>query len=138
MFTYLVDFMPEPSFLSDIAAFESVILAFLVPLSIDIISKISERYKSDVITYLFQKPWQIRYLPLILLINIVLTIGLRFLMEDGAHSSTWKIISFIIFFLFVFVIYLVCYSIGHIKYFMTNESNIIKFLNKNAERALEK
>jgi len=137
---YLLDLIPIPSpnFLSDIASFEIVILAFLVPLSIDIVSKISERYKSDSIINLFQKPWQIKYMPIILLINIVFAIALRFLVNEDDKSLFWKIASLIIFLFFIFVVYIVHYSIKRVYNFMISTNNIINLLYESGEKALEK
>lgn len=89
-------FIPDPSFLSDIAAFEAVIIGLAIPLSRDIISRISERYHSDVISNRFDREWEVKWLPELLMINIFLAIVLRFLWPDNPSSIIWVIFAWVI------------------------------------------
>ncbi len=43
LFSPLTNFTPTPNFLSDIAAFEAVVIGLAIPLSFEIISRMSER-----------------------------------------------------------------------------------------------
>ncbi len=133
----LGELTPNPKFLSDVAAFEAVIIAFLVPLSIEIISKISERYTSNVITRSFESHWGNKILPPFLLINIVAAIILRFLFQDGTNSLTWKIVAWIVLFFLLFIAFVVWRVITRIKIFMSDTTYVINQLYLDVEKSLE-
>ena len=118
-FNWLGQVNPNPNFLSDVAAFEAAIIAFLVPLSIEIISKISERYNSDVITRSFENNWANKILPPFLLINIVAAIVLRFLVQDDINSLTWKISAWIVLLVFICIAFAIWRVITRINIFMS-------------------
>lgn len=65
-------------FLSDVLAFQTAILAILIPLSFDVISRISDRYKSEIIINRFQKERVFISLVVILIVNITYMIILKF------------------------------------------------------------
>src|SRR4030042_5679685 len=100
------DWTPEPDFLSNIAAFEAAIIALAVPLSFQMVSRISERYESDVITRQFLSEWAINLFPMFLIINILLAITLRVAVDGEPVSLQWKILAWIIFGLFVVVLFI--------------------------------
>ncbi len=131
-----LDITPNPTFLSDVAAFEAAIIAFLVPLSIEIISKISERYNSDVITRSFNKYWKI--LSPFLLINIVVAIGLRFFMKDNTDSLSWKIFAWIIFIIFICIAFAIWRVINRIRNFMSDTKYVINPLYEAVKFSIEK
>lgn len=128
---------PNPTFLSDIAAFEAAIIAFLVPLSIEIISKISERYNSDVITRSFENNWENKILPPFLLINIVAAIILRFLVQDDIRSVAWKILAWIVLFVFIYIAFAIWRVINRIKTFMSDTKSVINQLYEDVEKSIE-
>lgn len=101
--SYFFDFVPDPSFLSDIAAFEAVIIGLAIPLSRDIISRISERYNSDTISNRFDREWEVTWLPILLMINISLAIVLRFFWPDNPSSIIWMILAWIIIVSFILI-----------------------------------
>lgn len=137
---------PDLTFLSDIAAFESGIVAFLLPLSIEIITKLSERYQSDVITRDFEDNITIKSLPLALVINIVLAIILRFCFAHDSYeelSLIWKILIWASLIFFIIIAFLILNVINRIKNYMrdTNfvldqlyERGIQSLTNKNRKR----
>lgn len=61
------NFVPHKDFLSDIIAVQAAIISIAIPISFDVISRISERYKSSVIIEQFNQQWQVKILSLILL-----------------------------------------------------------------------
>lgn len=128
---------PNPTFLSDVAAFEAVIIAFLVPLSIEIISKISERYNSDVIIRSFDNTWENKILPPFLLINIVAAIVLRFFIQDDIDSVIWKIFAWIVLFVFIYIAFAVWRVINRIKTFMSDTKSVINQLYEDIEKSIE-
>ncbi|MBI4743313.1 MAG: hypothetical protein HY776_00510 [Actinobacteria bacterium] len=135
--TWFSKITPNPTFLSDVAAFEAIIIAFLVPLSIEIISKISERYNSDVITRVFESGLWNKTLPPFLLINIVAAILLRFLVKDNADSLIWKITAWIVMLMFLYIAFAIWRMILRIKAFMGDTKHIVNQLNKDVNKSLE-
>lgn len=135
--SWLGNVTPNPTFLSDVAAFEAAIIAFLVPLSIEIISKISERYNSDVITRSFESNWENKILPPFLLINIVAAIVLRFLVQDDISSMAWKILAWIVLIVFVYIAFAIWRVINRIKTFMSDTKSVISQLYEDVEKSIE-
>ncbi|MBU4274778.1 hypothetical protein KKE19_03095 [Patescibacteria group bacterium] len=139
-FSWLVWFSkinPNPTFLSDVAAFEAAIIAFLIPLSIEIISKISERYNSDVITRSFENNWENKILPPFLLINIVVAVVLRFLVQDDINSIVWKIFAWIVLFVFIYIAFAIWRVINRIKIFMSDTKSVINQLYEDVKKSIE-
>jgi len=134
---WLGEIIPNPTFLSDVAAFEAVIIAFLVPLSIEIISKISERYNSDVITRSFDNTWENKILPPFLLINIVVAISLRFFVQDDIDSMAWKILAWAVLFIFIGIAFAIWRVINRIKTFMSNTGYVLNQLYEDVEKSIE-
>lgn len=132
-----MDFSPEISFLSDVAAFEGVILAILIPLSTDIVSKISERYNSEIIVNTFESPLWNRSLPIVLLINIILAIILRFSMQQDETGIVFRILAWIILMSLFYIACVVYFVIQRIKNFIKNPKNVIDQLIKQAEASFE-
>jgi hypothetical protein len=58
----LLEFSPSTGFLSDIIAFQGAVIAIAIPLSFEIIARISERYQSGILVEKFNQQWQIRWL----------------------------------------------------------------------------
>ena len=131
------DVTPNPIFLSDVAAFEAVIITLLVPLRIKIISKISERYNSDVIIHSFENNWWNKILLPFLLVNIAIAIVLRFFVPDDIDAVAWKIIAWIILFSFLFIPLAVWLVIKRIKIFMSDTQSVIDQLYKDVEKSIE-
>lgn len=129
---------PSKSFLSDIAAFEATIIAFLVPLSIEIVSKLSERYKSDVINRTFEDSLENKILPYFLILNIVAVILLQFFInEDATNSPIYKICSWLILVGFIYAAFAILKVIRRIKKFMSNIQYVIDKLFNEIEKAFE-
>jgi hypothetical protein len=135
--SWLGQITPNPTFLSDVAAFEAAIIAFLVPLSIEIISKISERYNSDVITRSFDNTWENKILPPFLLINIVAAILLRFFVQDDINSVVWKILAWIVLVVFMYIAFAIWRVINRIKTFMSDTKSVINQLYEDVEKSIE-
>jgi len=133
----LINISPNPTFLSDVAAFEAVIIAFLVPLSIEIISKISERYNSEVITRTFENRWENKILLPFLLINIIAAIVLHFLVEDNVDSLSWKIAAWVILLVFIFIAFAIWRVIIRIKTFISDTKTIVNQLYRDVEESLK-
>ena len=89
-------------FLSDVLAFQTAILAILIPLSFDVISRISDRYKSEIIINRFQKERVFISLVVILIVNITYMIILKF------FDNTTQLFSCLSLFLTLISIALLC------------------------------
>jgi len=135
--SWLGQITPNPTFLSDVAAFEAAIIAFLVPLSIEIISKVSERYNSDVITRSFNNTWENKILPPFLLINIVAAIILRFFVQYDINSVIWKILAWFVLLVFIYIAFAIWRVINRIKTFMSDTKSIISQLYEDVEKSIE-
>jgi hypothetical protein len=101
-------FSPNVGFLSDIVAFQSAVIAIAIPLSIEIVSRISERYQSGVITRKFKQQWQIKLLQILLITDIIIAVFLKFFISNDPISEPWKAlawIAFVIFLITAFILY---------------------------------
>lgn len=123
-------FTPTPNFLSDVAAFEAVIIALAIPLSFEIVSRISERYKSEVITKKFIQEWEIKWLPIFL----VLAVTLRFFINDNPNSALWKVLAWTTFAGFLFVAIILFKFLAGLKLYMTDTESILNKLFDEAEK----
>ncbi|MBI2251667.1 MAG: hypothetical protein HYU63_02745, partial [Armatimonadetes bacterium] len=134
---FLSKFIPSPSFLGDIAAFYIAIFALAVPISVDIITRISERYQSEVIVKRFLQEREIKQLPLFLMFNIILVIVLKFLIKDSPSSIMWKIFAWIMFVGFIHIVYLLFYFIRKIKKYLSSIKFILEELFVSAQNFFE-
>jgi len=85
----IISFSPSTSFLSDIATIEGVIIGIAVPLSYEIIARLSDRYHSDVITRKFRERFEIKFLPWVLAVNITIIVIIKFVEGTNFHSTIW-------------------------------------------------
>jgi len=127
-------FVPPRDFLSDVAAFEAVVIGLAIPLSFEIVSRISERYKSEVITKRFLQEWTSRWLQVLLLANIVLTVCLKFFVRDDSTGDAWKIFAWITFagFLFTTVVFLM--FLRRLKLYASDTEFVLNELFNDAEQ----
>lgn len=86
---------PNINFLSDVIAFEAAVVAIAIPLSLEIISRISERYQSQVLTKKFNQELEVRVLPLILTATIIIAVSLKFF--GDSTSGIWKVLAWLVF-----------------------------------------
>jgi hypothetical protein len=132
-----LQFSPNVNFLSDVAAFEAAIIALAIPLSFEIVSRISERYQSDVVSRKFDQEKINKALPVVLVINIALAIGLRFYEVEDPTSTAWKLFAWLSFLGFLFVAYLLLRFIGVLKIYMSSTEGVIEKLFKDAENSIQ-
>jgi uncharacterized BrkB/YihY/UPF0761 family membrane protein len=136
---FIISFTPTPNFLSDIVAFESAVIGLAIPLSFEIVSRISERYQSEVITKKFLQNWEIKLLPIFLILNIISAIALMFFVPDNPVGTTWKISAWITFtgFLFSAGIFLFKF-LPKLKRYMTDTNFILNEFFNEAEKLFKK
>lgn len=137
LFSPILSFTPLPNFLSDVAAFEGVVIALVIPLSFEIVSRISERYHSEVITKQFFGEWEIRLLPIFLLINILLAISLRFFVQSNPTDIVWKISAWIIFIFYLLIAIILFRFIVKLKSYMIDFEAVLERLYDEAEKYLK-
>jgi hypothetical protein len=139
-------FTPSPDFLSDIVAFESALLGISIPISIEIVSRISERYKSNIITNNFlndrtvkYSPSKVKNLPFLLIINVLLAIILRFFFtvpvnNDSNSSSIMKMLLWISlgYAVTIVIIFLRFWNLL-LKYMTSTNFILEKFINEAKE-----
>ena len=75
-------------FLTDVLAYQTAILALLIPLSFDVVSRISDRYRSDVIIKRFQKEVPFLGLIAVLVVNITYILALRFFSVENIWANS--------------------------------------------------
>jgi hypothetical protein len=136
---FIIHFTPTQNFLSDIAAFEAIAIGLAIPLSFEIVSRVSERYQSEVITKKFFQNWEIKLLPIFLILNIISAIALRFFVPDNPAGTTWKISAWTTFtgFLFIAGIFLFKF-LPKLKHYMTDTDFILNNLFNEAEELFKK
>jgi len=124
-------------FLSDIVTFEIAIFAFLIPLSFEMISRISERYNSEIITSFFGRKVLPLRIQIFILLSSVLTIlyGLTGWVSSQKAILAWLVILPII--LFFLVIYFITKFLIHFRLYLTSPEVILNELFEDAKEAIK-
>ncbi|MBD2693509.1 hypothetical protein [Anabaena catenula] len=133
---WIISLSPNTSFLSDIVAFQGAIIAIAIPLSLEIISRISERYNSGVITKKFSQESEIKLLPILLTIDIIAAIILKFFIPADSISGYWKIIAWITFIVFIFTIYILYKFFATLRRYITDTNFLLDELFNDIEKSL--
>ncbi len=123
------------SFFVAIIGFQTAVIAFLIPLSIEIISKISERYSSDVIVRQFENYSGYRYLPKLLLLNIIIAAIL--LLFEKNDSLIYKFLSLVVLFLFLYSCGITLIIIKRVKKYVSNIGEVINELASQAQDVIK-
>ena len=120
------DKVKKKAFLSEFLALQTAILAFLIPLAFDVVTRISEKYKSEIVIKHFQREKIFLILIFVLFVNILYLLSLGFF---EINVSVMSGISFFltilsVFLLFGFLILLRSYSSSskYIKEKLLNEA----------------
>lgn len=130
-------YIPTPKFLSDVAAFEAIVIAIAIPLSFEMVSRTSERYDSDIIILKFINKWEIKFLPMIIIILVIITILTRFLVKDVPDSLLWRVFAWISLLGFISVATILLQFITTLKKYLTNIKEVLDELYKEVEKSLE-
>lgn len=133
----LLNFVPRPNFLSDVATFEAVVISIAIPLSFEIISRISGRYESDILTKRFAQEWVVKQLPIYLIIDIILAITLRFFVNDSPSCVLWKLLAWLAFLGFLLVAVVLFQFLWLTKHYMTEIEFVLNRLFDEAEKSLK-
>lgn len=135
IYFFLKAFNPSPTFLSNIAAIEAVIIAIAIPLSLEIVSKISERYQSEIISKKFFQSCTVALLLKLLVLNIIVAVSLIFFVAENPSSVLWKNLAWITFFLFLFIVLFFTFVfIPRVMRYMRDTKFILKELFNDTEK----
>ena len=86
--TWFKSITPQIGFVSDVVAYQAAIIAIAIPLSFQIISQISERYQSGVITRELKNQWQFQTLICLVVANSISAVFLKAFVEK--LDEVWK------------------------------------------------
>jgi len=135
IYFFLKTFNPSPTFLSNIAAIDAVIIAIAIPLSLEIVSKISERYQSEIISKNFFQSYTVTLLPKLLVLNIIVAISLIFFIKENPSFMLWKSLAWITFILFLFIVLFFTFVfIPRVMRYMRDTKFILKELFNDTEK----
>ena len=124
----------DVGFLSDVAAIEAAVFAFLIPLSIDIISRLDSRYNSRVVITLFNTGLPNRFLPYILATSLAVSIFMHFYSSILFETVWWTILSWTLLAGTVFVLILSISLFSRMKRFLTDPLWLMQQLVNNARK----
>ena len=122
------NFVPDPSFLSDIAAFEGVLIGVATPIALQVVSRTADRYNDNEIARIFTDEILYRCQYFLLLPNIAIAISLRFFDIDNSlilgAILIWLLINIVVFYKFIKLV----------EQYVTNTDEIVlKKLNTHVE-----
>ena len=129
-FERLLQITPDPLFLLMAAGFLGVVLAFLIPVSIDIISKVAAKYNSDVVVRMFQSNLISKYFPYFVLLSIGAMLSMRFLAisEDIAASYPYQITMWVLLLFSVIITVLSGYLIYRLERVISDDDVPMRML----------
>jgi hypothetical protein len=132
---WLLDFTPNIDFASDIIAYQAAVIAIAIPLSFEIVSRISERYKSGVITREFNRQWQFISLLFLVLIDACLGVFLKFFIKDQI-TGYWKLSAWLILILFLITNIILLAFFNNLRKYATQTDFLLKQLSEDLNSAL--
>ena len=134
----LMGVTPDPLFLLMAAGFLGVIMAFLIPVSIEIISKVSAKYNSDVIVRLFQNNIISKFFPYFVLLNIAAMLVMRFFYGGEFYDSQLgKTIMWLLLIFSVIITALIGYLIYRMEKIISDDSVPLNMLIHQVEKSLK-
>jgi len=130
---FIINLAPTPDFLSDIAAFEGILIGVSIPISLQVVSWVVDRYRDQEIAQFFIKEPLYRAQYLLFLPNIIIAILLRFL------NISNSLILWLIFFWLVINIFIFYKFIRLVEQYATNTDKLLlRKLKHYVEDILEK
>jgi hypothetical protein len=98
----LASFSPSLGFASDVIAYQAAIVAITIPVSLEIISRVSERYQSGAVAREFSQQWQLKTLLALIFIDTLLGVNLKFFVaSEKIEMTVWKVVAWIVFIFFI-------------------------------------
>lgn len=123
-------------FLVAIIAYETAMIAFLVPLSVEIVSKLSERYSSGVIISAYENGFVNRIFPSVII--FIICVSMLLILSNGQYQMLWwKHIFIATIVLFLISLLLTFAIMRRMAKFMKDSEMIVKFLAERARNAVK-
>ena len=134
---YFVALVPDPLFLLVAAGFQGVVMAIFVPVSLDIISKTSAKYDSDVIVRLYKKNFINRVFPYFLLTSTIGMIVTRFFLTPEMAVSVWgKAIMWSLLGSLIIITYMIGYLIYRMERFVSDDTAPLRILYVDLNKSI--
>ena len=134
---WLTTFSPSLGFLSDIVAYQAAIVAIAIPVSLEIVSRISERYQSGVITKEFNKQWQVRVLPSLAITDGLFAVVLKFFISSDPIIGYWKFLVWLVFLAFIGTNVILLSFFKTLKEYTTDTKFLLNRLFNETTRTLQ-
>ena len=128
---------PGTAFLVVLVSFEAVIVSFLIPLTFDVTSKISDRYSSDVVSKAFYDFRPIKILPAILITHIAIIVTILFFKNDEPSSVAYRISSWFIFVTATYIMWLVYKVLTRIRKYLVNTNALMEIFYEEIKRSTD-
>lgn len=131
--SFFSDFQPERAFLSDIAAFEAVLIGVSLPISLQVVTWTVDRYRDHELAKFFIKERLYKLQFFLMLFNILLVIVLRF--KDVSYlpilwfAVIWLIGNVVSFYFFIRLVE---------KYVTSTDKILVKKLRDQVEDIFKK
>lgn len=140
MVSWASNFGASRDFFIQVLTFEGIILTIAVPLSLDMVSRVSERYQSSVVTRRFRSKYPVIFLPSVLLFKVTALIITLFFAPETSLVGAWKALSWLTLASFLAVVFLIIGYYRVLHRYMSEESSqiILQDLFNNASKALQK
>lgn len=130
-------FVPDKSFLSDIIAFQGAVIAIAYPLSLEIVSRISERYKSSILINKFNNEWQVKLLPYLLIVDVLIAILLNFFYVDELASFLARVLSWFTIILFIISTFVLIHFFTTLKKYIADPKFLLDQFLTNAKELIK-
>jgi len=133
LINFIIKLAPTPDFLSDIVASEGILIGVSIPISLQVVSWVVDRYRDQEIAQFFVKEPLYRAQYLLFLHSIIIAILLRFL------NISNSLILWLIFFWLVINIFFFYKFIRLVEQYATNTDKLLlRKLKHYVEDILEK
>ena len=127
----------NPDFIIAIITFEVGTIAVAIPLSLDILSRLSERYKSDVLIKIFKGDISTNNYVIIVVSKIVLGVILIFSSNPEKIPFLWNCLAWIFGIFFIWVAFCFAKILIKITLYISDSDFITEVLFKNAEESIK-
>jgi hypothetical protein len=124
------------AYLTTVTALSGTIVAIAIPLSIDIIARISARFESSIIAKKFNSEKSIVFLKIISFLLLFSSSAILFLYDENLNSFNWNLIIFIHFIISIIsIVFLLIFFKKIVSYIKDNRYILNKLFN-NANKAI--
>ena len=134
---YLVNYTPSPAFLSDLISFQAVVLSLALPISIIIVTRITERYKSDSIAQRFLDEWEFKLLFWLLICSIILNVCIKFFFTGTICFLFWKNVAYFALALFFITMFVFIKFVSLLKKYIIGREYILDELFQEIQEYIE-